>query len=92
VAVWLQVSAGIAAAHTEPTPNSPIITVILPHALLQIFDAHKRLLYTGDAVPDEVALAKGEHTARLLLRHDDRALLEKLKGTCLVSARRHCIF
>jgi hypothetical protein len=39
-------------------------------------------------VPDEVALAKGEHTARLLLRHDDRALLEKLKGTCLVSRRR----
>jgi hypothetical protein len=53
--------------------------------LLQIFDSHKRLLYTGDAVPDEVALAKGEHSARLMLRHDDRALLEKLKGTCLVS-------
>lgn len=38
-------------------------------------------------MPDEVALAKGEHSARLLLRHDDRALLEKLKGTCLVSSK-----
>jgi hypothetical protein len=71
------------------TPNSlcfPNMS-ILSHAV-QIFDAHKRLLYTGDAVPDEVALSKGEHSARLLLRHDDRALLVKLKGTCLVSRRR----
>jgi hypothetical protein len=61
----------------------PLLHVVLNTN--QIFDSHKRLLYTGDAMPDEVTLAKGEHSARLLLRHDDRALLEKLKGTCLVS-------
>lgn len=57
----------------------------LESQLTQLFDARQRLLYTGDAVPgEEVALAKGQHSARVALRHDDRALLDKLKGTCLV--------
>ncbi|KAF6251901.1 subtilase family-domain-containing protein [Scenedesmus sp. NREL 46B-D3] len=67
-----------------PLTNRYLYDSPLEAQLTQIFDSHKRLLYTGDAMPDEVALAKGEHSARLLLRHDDRALLEKLKGTCLV--------
>jgi len=49
-----------------------------------VFDGQKRLLYTGDAVPEEVSLLKGEHTARVMLRHDNITLLEKLKNTCLV--------
>jgi tripeptidyl-peptidase-2 len=53
--------------------------------LTQVFDSNKRLLYTGDAVPDEVSLVKGDHTARVMLRHDNMGLLEKLKNTCLVS-------
>lgn len=52
--------------------------------MIQVFDSQKRLLYTGDAVPDEVSLNKGEHSARVMFRHDQMALLEKLKGTCLV--------
>lgn len=51
-----------------------------------MFDANKRLLYTGDCTPEEVALVKGDHTARVMLRHDNIALLEKLKNTCLVSS------
>lgn len=53
--------------------------------LTQVFDSNKRLLYTGDAVPDEVSLVKGDHTARVMLRHDNMGLLEKLNNTCLVS-------
>jgi hypothetical protein len=56
----------------------------LESQLTQVFDANKRLLYTGDAVPEEVSLVKGDHTARVMLRHDNIALLEKLKNTCLV--------
>lgn len=41
-------------------------------------------MYTGDAVPDEVPLLKGSYTARVMLRHEQMGLLEKLKGTCLV--------
>jgi hypothetical protein len=52
--------------------------------MLQVFDANKRLLYTGDAVPDEVSLVKGDYSARLMLRHDNIGLLEKLKDTCMV--------
>lgn len=58
----------------------------LESQLTQVFDANKRLLYTGDAVPEDVSLVKGEHTARVMLRHDNMALLEKLKNTCLVSS------
>jgi hypothetical protein len=50
-----------------------------------VFDSNKRLLYTGDCSPEEVSLVKGDHTARVMLRHDNIALLEKLKNTCLVS-------
>lgn len=56
----------------------------LESQLTQVFDANKRLLYTGDAVPEEVSLVKGDHTARVMLRHDNIAMLEKLKNTCLV--------
>jgi tripeptidyl-peptidase-2 len=55
--------------------------------MLQVFDANKRLLYTGDAVPDEVSLVKGEYSARLMLRHDNMGLLDKLKDTCMVRHR-----
>jgi hypothetical protein len=57
------------------------------HTRHDIYDQHRQ----QDAVPDEVALSKGEHTARLLLRHDDRALLVKLKGTCLVSCKHYML-
>lgn len=68
----------------------------LESQLTQVFDSNKRLLYTGDAVPEEVFLVKGDHTARVMLRHDNMALLEKLKNTCLVRGcaglceKRHC--
>ena len=40
----------------------------LESQLTQVFDANKRLLYTGDAGPEEVSLVKGDHTARVMLR------------------------
>jgi len=33
----------------------------------------------GDIYPEPVQLRKGEYTIRAVLRHDDAALLEKLK-------------
>jgi tripeptidyl-peptidase-2 len=33
----------------------------------------------GDIYPEAVQLKKGDYTLRLWLRHDDAALLEKLK-------------
>jgi hypothetical protein len=40
----------------------------------------------GDAYPEAVSLSKGDHTVRVLLRHDSPQLLDKLKRTCLVGA------
>jgi tripeptidyl-peptidase-2 len=67
-----------------PLTNRTLYDSPLDSQLTQLFDAHCRLLYTGDAVPDEVALSKGDHSARIVLRHESRPLLEKLKGTCMV--------
>lgn len=53
-----------------------------------LFDANQRLLLTSDTYPHEVQLGKGDYTLRLLLRHDDVQLLEKLKGTCVVVRRK----
>lgn len=36
----------------------------------------------GDIYPEPVQLKKGEYTIRAVLRHDDAALLEKLKVGC----------
>jgi hypothetical protein len=62
------------------------------HAFLQVFDSNKRLLYTGDAIPEEVSLAKGDYTARVMMRHDQISLLDKMKGTCLVRPDWHALF
>lgn len=46
---------------------------------MQVFDGNKQKLAVGDIYPEAVQLKKGEHVIRAVLRHDDAALLEKLK-------------
>jgi tripeptidyl-peptidase-2 len=48
--------------------------------LVQVFDHGKRFVGCTDAWPSALKLKKGEYTARLQVRHDDVALLNKLKG------------
>ena len=42
----------------------------------------------GDIYPEAVQLKKGDYTIRVILRHDDAALLERLKGMPLVVERK----
>lgn len=53
-----------------------------------IFDTNKRLIKVNDIYPDSVQLGKGDYTIRVLLRHDDPALLNKLKALPMIVERR----
>ncbi|KAK3236845.1 tripeptidyl-peptidase II Tpp2, partial [Cymbomonas tetramitiformis] len=55
--------------------------------MYMVFNCHKQLLATGDIYPEEVKLGKGEHTIRVLLRHDDAALLDKMRTLPLLLER-----
>lgn len=52
--------------------------------MVMLHDANKRLLKVTDAYPEHIALAKGKHTARVQLRTDDVALLERMRSLPLV--------
>lgn len=49
-----------------------------------MFDAHKALVATEEAKASYVTLKKGEHSLRLVVRHDSQELLDKLKALPLV--------
>lgn len=55
--------------------------------MLMLFDANRRLVYTGDAYPEAVQLGKGSYTLRLAVRHDSLELLDKLKALPVVMER-----
>jgi tripeptidyl-peptidase-2 len=49
--------------------------------LWMVYDANKQLMGTGDALyPYPMTLPKGKYTMQLLVRHDNKALLDKLKS------------
>eukprot|EP00884_Botryococcus_braunii_P019412 jgi/Botrbrau1/6154/Bobra.331_2s0044.1 len=53
-----------------------------------LFDTNKRLLKVNDIYPEAVQLSKGDYIIRLYLRHDDPALLGKLKNLPMIVDRR----
>ena len=49
--------------------------------LWMVFDANKQLMGSGDALyPYPLTLAKGKYTMQVLVRHDTKALLDRLKN------------
>ena len=57
---------------------------VLEGQMTMLFDANKRLLKVSDVYPKHVRLAKGTHVLHARLRHDDAALLERMKALPLV--------
>ena len=53
-----------------------------------LHDANKRLIKVSDIYPEFADLKKGEYTIRLQLRHDDAALLDKMKDVPVVVERK----
>jgi len=60
--------------------------------MYMIYDANQKLLGVGDIYPAESTLQKGEHTIKLLLRHDDTSILEKLRVSRFASTPSSCFF
>ena len=56
--------------------------------MYMVYDSNKRLLSVGDIYPAEATLNKGEYTIKLLLRHDNPSLLEKLSDMTMVVERK----
>lgn len=56
--------------------------------MAMVFDAHKRRVLVSDIYPEHADLKKGDYMARVCLRHDNVALLEKLRDVVLVLERR----
>ena len=85
-----KVSASLVAApvRKQPRPASRarryIYDGVLEGQMTMLFDANKRLLKVSDVYPKAVKLAKGAHVLRARLRHDDAALLERMKALPLV--------
>ena len=53
-----------------------------------LHDANKRLIKVSDIYPEFAELQKGDYTIRLQLRHDDAALLDKMKDMPVVVERK----
>ncbi|KAK9809052.1 hypothetical protein WJX72_008467 [[Myrmecia] bisecta] len=73
---------------TLPMLNKYVYDGELEAQMFMLFDANKRQLAVGDIYPEPVQLKKGDYTIRVHLRHDDVALLEKLRGMPLVVERK----
>lgn len=56
--------------------------------MYMVYDSNKKLLSVGDLYPEEVTLQKGDHVIRLHLRHDDPAVLERMRDLVMVVQRK----
>jgi hypothetical protein len=67
-----------------PPLNERLYESLYESQLTSIFDANKRFLFATDAFEKGKALPAGKYTARIQVRHDERAMLEKLKDMPVV--------
>jgi len=67
-----------------PALNERLYESLYEAQLTSIFDVHRRFLYATDAFEKGKALKAGKYTARVLVRHDDSAMLEKVKDASAV--------
>ena len=56
--------------------------------MTMLHDINKQLLKVSDIYPEYTDLKKGEYVIRLQLRHDDAALLDKMKEVPVVVERK----
>jgi len=59
--------------------NDKLYDSVFEGQMIMIYDGNKRVMGCVDAWPTPIKLKKGEYIARLQVRHDDTAMLEKLK-------------
>jgi len=74
------------------TPRLPLLDQTLYDApvdsqMCMLFDSNKKLLNTSDAWPRSVEIPKGTITARVMVRHERTAVLERLKEMPMVIER-----
>jgi tripeptidyl-peptidase-2 len=71
-----------------PPLNRFVYDAVVEAQMVMVFDSNKQLLGVGDIYPlDNVELKKGEYTVRVLLRHDDPSVLDKMKALPLLAER-----
>jgi len=68
--------------------NKYVYDSVVEAEMYMIYDANQKLLGVGDIYPAESTLQKGEHTIKLLLRHDDTSILEKLRDLPMIVERK----
>ncbi|PRW39066.1 Tripeptidyl-peptidase 2 isoform A [Chlorella sorokiniana] len=73
---------------TLPALNRYVYDGELEAQMYMVFDGNKQRLAVGDIYPEPVQLKKGEYTIRVVLRHDDAGLLDKLKAMPMVVERK----
>eukprot|EP00798_Chlamydomonas_sp_ICE-L_P009787 gene9786-7671_t len=73
---------------TERRKEWHIYDGVVESQFYHVHDYGKRLIASGDAYPENVTLKKGDYVIKLVLRHDNNELLEKMKNTTLVMQRQ----
>lgn len=71
-----------------PPLNRYVYDAVVEAQMVMVFDSNKQLLGVGDIYPlENVELKKGEYMVRVLLRHDDPSVLDKMKALPLLAER-----
>lgn len=73
---------------TLPMLNRYVYDGEMEAQMTMTFDGNKQRLAVGDIYPEAVQLKKGDYVIRACLRHDDAALLDKMKAMPLIVERK----
>eukprot|EP00158_Paraphelidium_tribonemae_P009110 Partr_v1_DN28774_c0_g1_i4_m63419 putative tripeptidyl peptidase ii len=68
----------------KPVVDNLLYDSVYDSVLFMVHNSRKRRLFFGDIYPKDMKLAKGEYTVRLQIRHDQVAMLEKIKNMPLL--------